>query len=769
MSRILVVLMNSYLSFLRPPGSGKTKTIVAIVGAILTNYLSIQGTAINRPTEFGNRPSAPKAIPKKLLICAPSNAAVDEIVSRLKLGVKTLKGEFRRINVIRVGRLPTINLSVQDVSLEKLINARLEGSDEENKVIIEERSKREKLHKDAGELKQVVSLLRSQLDAARTSNDKPLEERLRREYDMKKRAQAQLGSLIENSKDNRNVVGRNRDIKRREIQQELIDSAHVVCATLSGSGHDMFKNLSVEFETVIIDEAAQCIELSALIPLKYGCSKCILVGDPKQLPPTVLSKMAANYGYEQSLFVRMQKNHPNDIHLLDTQYRMHPEISQFPSQQFYEGKLVDGDDMLALRKQPWHSSPLLGPYRFFDVKGEQQRGQGHSLMNTAEIKVAMQLYKRATTDYKGVDWRGKVGIITPYKAQLHQLRLEFQRVYGDAIFDKVEFNTTDAFQGREAEIIIFSCVRAQASGGVGFLNDIRRMNVGLTRAKASLWVLGDSQSLIQGSYWKRLIVDAQERGRYTDGNIMSLLSKPSTDAQAASAPFNYGGSASNKSRLVHRPQTDIEHAMQHSSIQDVEMTDATTPQNDEADSNSMDWSGTAPTKAPTTKDQGEKLYPKTSRAFGTSCLICGSVVHSTLNCDNEDMLARQDGCYRCHEHGHRADLCTKERCLLCGQFGHLDKYCTNQPLSNAEKRKVESSEARFRKVRLEHAEKRREYLLGGHDPKIPIIRATNPIPTSTPATQNMGPSQANNGKRQRSSSPTDDASKKKVIFQNMDI
>ena len=201
---------------------------------------------------------------------------------------------------------------------------------------------------------------------------------------------------------------------------------------------------------MIIDEAAQSIELSALIPLKYGCSKCILVGDPKQLPPTVLSRKAAKFQYEQSLFARMENNHKKDVHLLDTQYRMHPEISLFPSKTFYDSRLKDGEGMAKLRRRPWHHSDIFAPYRFFDVQGMSQAAtKGHSLINLAEITVAMQIYKRLTTDVRQYDFAGKIGIITPYKGQLKELKRRFQNQYGEGILSKIEFNTTDAFQGRE--------------------------------------------------------------------------------------------------------------------------------------------------------------------------------------------------------------------------------------------------------------------------------------------------------------------------------
>jgi senataxin len=510
----------------RPPGSGKTKTIVAMVGALLTQSLQQQQAEQTRarPPVQG-KPAAPPAPKKKLLICAPSNAAVDELVLRLKDGIQPLNGPRQKINVIRIGRSEAINASVKDVMLDELVRMKLEGNNGENNKLINDR---DKLHKDAAQIKERLNVLRPQMDEAR-GKDKSLEIQLQRQFDELKRAQARIGAKIDEDKESGNTVSRQNEINRRRFQQEIIDGAHVLCATLSGSGHDMFRNINVEFETVIIDEAAQCIELSALIPLKYGCSKCILVGDPEQLPPTVLSRSAQSFGYEQSLFVRMQKNHPKDVHLLDTQYRMHPEISYFPSQQFYHGRLIDGDNMASLREQPWHASSILGPYRFFDVKGIQtKQAQGHSFINVPELNAAMALYQRLKADYRNIDFTGKIGIITTYKAQLNELKARFSTKFGAAIFDEIEFNTTDAFQGREREIIIFSCVRAKATGGIGFLGDIRRMNVGLTRAKSSLWVLGDSNALQQGEFWNRLIQDSQNRDRYTGGDVMSLLSKPTS-------------------------------------------------------------------------------------------------------------------------------------------------------------------------------------------------------------------------------------------------
>ena len=485
-----------------PPGSGKTKTIVATVGALLSENL-----------QHPNHPPPPTndAPMRKLLVCAPSNAAVDELVMRFKSGVKTLQGEHRNISILRLGRSDAINAAVQDVTLDELINKRMKSGGQTQA--------KEATQGFMNEHQAISEKLREARDKKEPNT---------KDVDFLRQKKAQLSHKIDEAKDNESYQGRQYEIHRKKVQASIVNGAQVICATLSGSGSDLLSNINVEFDSVVIDEAAQCVELSALIPLKYGCAKCILVGDPQQLPPTVFSREAANFKYEQSLFVRMQERHPDAVHLLDTQYRMHPEISVFPSRAFYDSRLLDGEHMAALRARPWHAAELLGPFRFFDVQGQHQSApSGHSLINNAEVRVAIQLYERLISDFASISFEKKVGIITPYKSQLKELKEQFSRRFGRSVFESIEFNTTDAFQGRESEIIIFSCVRASPTGGsIGFLQDIRRMNVGLTRAKSSLWVLGNSQSLVRGKYWKMLVDHAHESDRYTT-RVEEILRQPS--------------------------------------------------------------------------------------------------------------------------------------------------------------------------------------------------------------------------------------------------
>lgn len=240
--------------------------------------------------------------------------------------------------------------------------------------------------------------------------------------------------------------------------------------------------------------------------------------DPNQLPPTVKSREATNAGYNRSLFVRLNAAAPEATHLLSIQYRMHPDISSFPSKAFYESRLSDGPEMAALTKQPWHdsASQLYPPYAFLHVRGgREEKGRHHSLLNRGEAEVAVALYAKLCQEFgTTLDMKFRVGVITTYKAQLGELKRQFRKRFGDDVLTAVDFNTVDGFQGQEKDIIILSCVRGgqDERNGIGFLSDERRMNVALTRARSSLFILGDSKALQQNKNWSKLIEDAQERG-----------------------------------------------------------------------------------------------------------------------------------------------------------------------------------------------------------------------------------------------------------------
>ncbi|KAJ2554461.1 DEAD-box type RNA helicase, partial [Coemansia sp. RSA 1933] len=444
-----------------PPGTGKTKTIVGLVGALLS-----------KPETEKDQTKR-----KRLLICAPSNAAVDVIVERLAQdGVRDSNGNTFYPRVVRVGQIGESSTSVvRNSALDTRVDTLLG-----NPSVADSDPDEVESGEDAGEQEQEEG----------------------GEWDLGEKGEQLSGG----------ASGRLRDRMRRRVLWD----ADVVCATLSTSGgRDLLKaGRSLTFETVIIDEAAQSNELTCLIPLKYGCKRCIMVGDPYQLPPTIFSHVATAHLYKQSMFLRLQKNAPEEVaRMLSIQYRMHPEISTLPSRLFYEAQLMDGPQLAAKRVAPWHRSlEKYAPYAFFDIaSGKEKKGAAYSVYNMAEVTAAIQLVHNLITDHPDIAWGQRIGIITPYRRQLHKLVDEFVRHFGPSVREAIEFNTVDGFQGKEKDVVIFSCVRA-GTNNIGFLADRHRMNVGLTRARRSLFVLGNAKQLVSSPLWEILVDDAQRRG-----------------------------------------------------------------------------------------------------------------------------------------------------------------------------------------------------------------------------------------------------------------
>ncbi|KAJ9064739.1 DEAD-box type RNA helicase, variant 2 [Entomophthora muscae] len=342
-------------------------------------------------------------------------------------------------------------------------------------------------------------------------------------YLASKRQVEEIGDEIDLQFQLRSASSRAMDTARYKVRDDLLNGAEIICCTLSGAGHDMMQNMACEFDTVIIDEAAQSVELASLIPLRFGCRRCIMIGDPHQLPPTVMSLAATKYGYNNSLFARMFNQSNGTAHLLNVQYRMHPAISQLPSTLFYKGRLLDAPGLAESKAAPWHASPLFPPYHFYDVsEGGDTSNRFHSRENTAECEAACAIVRRLCYEFPEVDFKGRIAVISPYKGQISQMKLAFARKFGSGISKTVEFNTIDGFQGQEKDIVIFSCVRAGAAADIGFLSDARRMNVGLTRAQKSLFIIGRAFTLSGDPHWKILVQRAKEQDQYSQINMRRL-------------------------------------------------------------------------------------------------------------------------------------------------------------------------------------------------------------------------------------------------------
>ncbi|KAJ0266368.1 DNA2/NAM7 helicase-like [Hirschfeldia incana] len=310
------------------------------------------------------------------------------------------------------------------------------------------------------------------------------------------------------------------------IRTSIFDEAAIVFATLSFSGSPLVAKSNRGFDFVIIDEAAQAVEPATLIPLATRCKQVFLVGDPKQLPATVISTVAQDYGYGTSMFERLQKaGYP--VNMLKTQYRMHPEIRSFPSKEFYEEALEDGAEVEAQTTRDWHRYRCFGPFCFFDIhegkESENPGGANGSRVNLDEVEFVILMYHRLVTMYPELKSSSRLAIISPYSYQAKTLRDRFKELYGAEANKVVDINTVDGFQGREKDVAIFSCVRANDGGGIGFLSDFRRMNVGITRAKSSVLVVGSAATLKSDPLWKNLVESAEKRNR------LFKVSKPMND------------------------------------------------------------------------------------------------------------------------------------------------------------------------------------------------------------------------------------------------
>ena len=285
-----------------PPGTGKTKTICGLVGKFLADRAQ-------KPTNVSVNVRAVGAVgPKaKILVCAPSNAAVDEVTKRLKFGVKSADGQVFVPKIVRIGRDDSMNVEVKDVSLDFLLDKALaSGAGAGDDVGA--------LQEEIRQLQTQRQQMQASLDAAKKGNDQPNINSLTAELRLLMSKRTSAMSKLDQIKDQQKSDARQRDAERRQLRHQIIMDADVICCTLAGAGHDSLSSLGIDFETVVIDEAAQAVELSSLIPLRYGCQTCIMVGDPNQLPPTVLSKAAERLGYSRSLFVRLFN--PNSVYLL---------------------------------------------------------------------------------------------------------------------------------------------------------------------------------------------------------------------------------------------------------------------------------------------------------------------------------------------------------------------------------------------------------------------------------------------------------------------
>ncbi|KAI6781694.1 Regulator of nonsense transcripts-like protein [Emericellopsis cladophorae] len=310
----------------------------------------------------------------------------------------------------------------------------------------------------------------------------------------------------------------------KAAEREILTNADVVCCTCVGAGDPRLSKM--KFRNVLIDESTQSAEPECMIPLVLGCKQLVLVGDHKQLGPVIMNKKAAKAGLNQSLFERLVNlpMNPRKPSMLNTQYRMHPCLSEFPSNMFYDGRLQNGVTAESrLRKDvdfPW-SRPGM-PMMFWTNLGQEEiSASGTSYLNRTE---ASNVEKVITRFFKAGVKAADIGVITPYEGQRSFVVTTMQNTgsYNKEMYKEVEVASVDAFQGREKDFIVLSCVRSNDNQGIGFLSDPRRLNVALTRAKYGLVILGNPKVLSKHELWHHLLVHFKERKCFVEGPLANL-------------------------------------------------------------------------------------------------------------------------------------------------------------------------------------------------------------------------------------------------------
>ena len=425
-----------------PPGTGKTTTLVEAINETLMRE-------------------------SQVLVCAQSNMAVDWISEKLV---------DRGVNVLRIGNPTRVNDKMLGFTYERRFEA----------------------HPDYPQLWAIRKAIR-ELRKNRKKGSESYHQKLER---LKSRAT---------------------ELEIR-INSELLGEARVIACTLVGSAHRLLEGM--KFGTLFIDEAAQALEAACWIPMRRA-TRVILAGDHCQLPPTVKSIAALRAGLGKTLMERIAENKPEVVTLLKIQYRMNEEIMRFSSDWFYHGE-VESAPQIKYRSILEDDSPIT----WIDTSNEENQvtiegddvvsgekrddmnfheqfvGESFGRINKAEADLTLltlaeyltQVGKRRVLE-ESID----VGIISPYRAQVQYLKrllkkYEFFKPYRRLI----SVNTVDGFQGQERDVILISLVRSNDEGQIGFLKDLRRMNVAMTRARMKLIILGDKSTMTKHPFYQKL-------------------------------------------------------------------------------------------------------------------------------------------------------------------------------------------------------------------------------------------------------------------------
>ena len=379
----------------------------------------------------------------QVLVCAQSNMAVDWISEKLV---------DRGVNVLRIGNPSRVDDKMLSFTYERRFEA----------------------HPDYPQLWAIRKAIR-ELRAHRKHGDQKWHQKMD------------------------HLKGRAAELEIR-INQELFGQANVIASTLVGSANRLLDGM--KFGTLFIDEAAQALEAACWIAIRRA-GRVIFAGDHCQLPPTVKCYEALKGGLGRTLMERIATQRPEVVTLLRMQYRMHEDIMRFSSDWFYHNLMIAAPEV-----QHRSILDLDLPMIWIDTRNAEELTQNGSRSNDAEARLtllALQAYFELIGKQRILDERLDVGVISPYRAQVQLLRkLLRQNEFFKPFRRSISINTVDGFQGQERDIIVLSLVRSNKEGQIGFLRDMRRMNVAITRARMKVIILGDRRTLTRHPFYRKL-------------------------------------------------------------------------------------------------------------------------------------------------------------------------------------------------------------------------------------------------------------------------
>jgi len=467
------LVANNFYLIHGPPGTGKTTTTIEV---------------IQQCVDRG----------QKVLATADSNTAIDNMLEFLL---------EQDTEAVRVGHPARVTPQLREYSLDNLVkdNNSYKKSKELREKAFDLKDKQEDLTYPSGKYRRGMS----------NEQIKELAKKGKGSRGVSSKKIKEMAKSIELKQEIDDLFERSRELEDQAIG-EVLKNMDVVCSTNSTSGSELLKNQT--FDVVVIDEATQATEPSCLIPLTKA-NKVIMAGDHKQLPPTIKSEEAADKGLEQTMFERLAYNYEDKIKsMLTIQYRMHEDIMNFSNEQFYKEKVVADESVKfhTLKDLDFDNKEVEASFRqitnpdeplaFINITGseikEETDKDSNSKYNKKEAEIALRL---ANNFQQGGVKPEDIAIISPYKAQTDKIDSKINQ-------EELEVDTVDGFQGREKEVVIISLVRSNPDNEIGFLNEIRRMNVAITRAKRKLVVIGDEVTLNTNPFYQDFIEYVSKNG-----------------------------------------------------------------------------------------------------------------------------------------------------------------------------------------------------------------------------------------------------------------